>query len=431
MPDKKTKPIGRTMRRELSLYILSLAAGSAFAFIITLISFFEDGMTDAVEGFILMETRAFEARYREDPSTPLPTGTSLRVFYDDLQKAPPIYRQIIKQDELENEEFVEYDWSPHGEEEWKDSRYLIVYQHTLPDQRILYAVVDYQANLLTKEEQQEFDDQLNKVFLFGGVYLLLMLLAIWLYNKRINRYTQALALWADSLVLSNLQQTRPNFHFRELNSIAEQLLSAFERISGLMNREHQFLRHASHELRTPIAIIRANMELLQKIGIPTELHRPIERVSRANQSMQQLTETLLWLSRENETAPTLKQIRPDILLDELSEELDYLLQDKEVNVTRNYVSGLTEQALPHTPLRIVLSNLLRNAYQYTDQGEIELSVDQYRIIITNRSHVTHTDHDNSFGLGLILVQKICDRLGWKLELKWIDQGMSVELLIPQ
>ncbi|WP_293268804.1 HAMP domain-containing sensor histidine kinase [Neptunomonas sp.] len=419
------------MRRELSLYILSLALISSFAFIVALLFFFEKGITDTAQTFILMETRVFEARYREDPNTPLPTGTSLRFFYDDFEKAPGLYQRLIDQDELEIEEFIEFEWSPHGLEEWEDSRYLVVYQHTLPDKRTLFVVADYQANLFSKEEQQEFDDIIYNILLFGGTYLLVMLIAIWLYNKRINRYTQALALWADSLLLSDLQKPRPNFHFRELNRIAEQLLSAFERIAGLIDREHQFLRHASHELRTPIAIIRANMELLQKIGVPAELAKPIKRANRANQSMQQLTETLLWLSRENETAPSLKQIRPDILLDELSEELDYLLQDKEVNVTRNYFSGLTEQALPHTPLRIVLSNLLRNAYQYTDQGEIELSVDQYRIIITNRSHVTHTDHDNSFGLGLILVQKICDRLDWTLKLKWVDQGVSVTLLIPE
>jgi signal transduction histidine kinase len=430
MSEKKRKKTGRTMQRELSLYVLALALASSLAFITALLFFFEKGLTDNAQAVIRMETRFFEANYRDDPTTPLPTSSTLRFFYDDLQQAPELYKELINMDELQYEKFSEFEWNPNGLNEWQDSRYLVVYLHRLGDQRTLYVIADYQANLLTQEELQEFDNVYYKMLLFAGVYLLLMLLAVWLYNKRINHYTQALSFWADSLTLSNLNKTRPDFRYRELNSIAEQLLSAFQRIAGLMDREHQFLRHASHELRTPIAIIRANMELLQKIGIPIPLERPIERVSRANHNMQQLTETLLWLSRENEEAPSLKKLRPDLLLDELCDELSYLLQDKEVNVTRHYLNELTELPLPHTPLRIVLSNLLRNAYQYTDQGEIELSVDQCRIVITNRSYAKNTDHDNSFGLGLILVQKICDRLGWKLELKWIDQGMSVELLIP-
>ncbi|MCV6609332.1 MAG: HAMP domain-containing histidine kinase [Amphritea sp.] len=430
MKPRNSKRQRRTMRQELALYVSGLALITAIAFIVALEAFFIRGLDEAVGTSLLMEARTYDAKYQKDPTTPPSNSSWIRSFFDDFSTAPALYQELIRQDELKPGEFAEYAWEPFGEHEWQDSRYLIVYRHILPDNRDLFLVADYQANLLTAEEKSAFDRTLDLTLYFGGSYLLLMLLTIWLYNRRINHYTQKLANWAESLTLERIRLPDPDFRFDELNSIAEQLLAAFERIAGLLEREHQFLRHASHELRTPITIIRANMELLQRVGVPTQLARPVERVDRANQSMQQLTETLLWLSRENDTLPSVTAVQPARLLDEISEELEYLLQNKEVELLRIYSEPVTAQQLPLTPLRIVLANLLRNAYQYTEQGKISLTVTNDSIVISNQSEYATGDSDSSFGLGLMLVQKICDRLGWQLSLEWLSYGVKAELILP-
>lgn len=419
------------MRRELALYVSGLALMTALAFAFALELFFIKGLDEAVGGALLMEARSFEAKYRQNPETPLSNSSSIRSFLDNLDNAPEFYRQLIDPDTLQPEQFSEYHWEPYGEENWQDSRYLIVYLHLLPDQRRLFVISDYQSNLLTKEEQADLDQTWQLKFYLAGGYLLIMLLAIWLYNRRINHYTQKLADWAYSLSLENIQQSVPNFHFHELNSIAEQLRSAFDRIARLLEREHQFLRHASHELRTPIAIIRTNLELLQRVGIPTMFERPMERINRASQNMQQLTGTLLWLSRENDTPPSISSVDPVRLLDDISEELAYLLQGKEVQLQRDYPEARSVQTLPLVPLRIVLANLLRNAYQFTERGTITLTVTNQSIVIRNKSEYLAEDSDSSFGLGLMLVQKICDRLGWQLSLEWLNHGVKAELQFPE
>jgi len=268
------------------------------------------------------------------------------------------------------------------------------------------------------------------VFIFTALYILLMLLAVWFHNRRISRHTSQLANWAESLGLERCEP--PNFRYSEMQRIAEQLSSAFQRIARLLDREHQFLRHASHELRTPIAITRANMELLNKVGVPQPIATPIERIARANQSMQQLTETLLWLSRESEAPPSLRSVNLCQLLDCVSEELQYLLQTKTVTVKRDYAQALEDSVLAETPLRIVLSNLVRNAYQYTAEGEVLFTITQQRLIIENIDTTDGeqpADQDHSFGLGLMLANKICERLGWQLLLEPNGQGMRAELLL--
>ncbi|MGY0217605.1 sensor histidine kinase [Endozoicomonadaceae bacterium StTr2] len=428
----------RTMRRELAIYIAVLSLATAVAFTQLLMTYFERGLENAAEFIMLMEVRTFDRNYRHNPDTPLPSAHTLQFFLDDPSTASALLQKAIPFAELEPGEFLDVEWDEYADEEesdnwqdWKGYHFLTAYLHILPDGKKLYAISDLEPMLLTREEQRTFDVLYYRVFVFGGLYLLLMLLLIVFYNFRVNRHTRQLAVWADGLSLDSIEKSHPDFHYAELNGIADQLIEAFKRIASLLEREHQFLRHASHELRTPIAVIRANMELLERMPVPSVLERPINRVRRANHGMLQLTETLLWLSRENATAPMLREVRIDSLLDEISEDLLYLLQDKQIELKRDYEEDIAAQQLPETPLRIVLANLLRNAFQYTQEGDVMLKASNQHLVIQNRDLGEDSiNSDESFGLGLMLVHQICKRLNWDLTLQPLGNGIRAELVLP-
>ena len=419
------------MRRELSNYILGLSVLTAIVFTVILFSYFERGLDSAARTTMLMEARAFEKRYLQDPSISPSSSNTTRVFLDNWQNAPELYQKLIPFEELEPGDFSEAEWSPHGPEQWQDLRYLIIYWHKLHDGRDLFVVTDFEANLLTAEEQQAFDQDFEKIPLYASVYLVAMLFVVWVYNRRINRYSQQLAGWAEALTLDNLNAPRPDFRYTEFNRIAEQLQDAFSRIASLMEREHNFLRHASHELRTPIAVIRTNVELLEKLEVSTGLARPFDRIRRANQTMLQLTETLLWLSRENDTPPQQTTIDPAEMLEQLTAELSYLLEGKNINLLRHFPAEPQQIELATVPFQIVVGNLLRNAFQYTGEGTITLTVDYRLLVIENRETGNHHHNsDDSFGLGLMLVKKICDKLNWALKLEFQEGGVRAELMLP-
>ena len=90
----------RSMQRELSRSILGLSLMTAFAFIIALVSYFEEGMEDAAQGAMLIELRAYEARYKQNPDTPLPNSYTTRFFLDNWEQAPELYKKIIPFDLL-------------------------------------------------------------------------------------------------------------------------------------------------------------------------------------------------------------------------------------------------------------------------------------------------------------------------------------------
>ena len=422
------KNCDRSMRRELSIYILGLAVISTAVFTHSLISYFDRGLHDATRFAMLVQIRAYETEYLKDPATPLPNTYTNNFFFDDWNDASDAYKKMIPFGELRPHEFTKIKWIPDGKDDLTEAHFIVVYWHILPDGRNLYMTSDFPMHLFTYEETSLIDETYSRVIYLGGGYLLLMVLGVWLYNRRISRHSEQLAAWADSLSLDNVSQPRPDFRYLEQNRVADTLQRAFERISSLIRNEQQFLRHASHELRTPIAVIRSNMEFLDRVGVPPAIDRPICRIRRANHGMQQLTETLLWLSRDNETAPALHRLSPSRLVDEVCEDLSYLLQDKGVEVSRLYQENLPEQLLPETPLRIVVGNLVRNAFQYTYEGTVRIYVNHCRIVIENHDPgEVGQDSDKSFGLGLMLVTKVCKRLNWPLTIKPSGDGMLVEL----
>lgn len=136
--------------------------------------------------------------------------------------------------------------------------------------------------------------------------------------------------------------------------------------------------------------------------------------------MNRLSSSLLWLARESEHLPESRDIMLDEFCSEAIAEHRYLLRNRPVEVLMQapHQSIKIEADL----LAIVLANLVRNAYQHSSDGEIQLtaSVDGLRI----SNPVVELDKDDrsenrslepSFGLGLELVKRICRKLGWSFQ----------------
>lgn len=422
----------RSMRSELSIYVLFLSLFSAFGFLVALDNYFISGLDMASRATMQMEVRSYDKKYQKDPNTPLINTHHMKFYPDNLDDVPNLYKQLFSEKDIQKEQFYEFEWSPNGTDEWEDSRYIIVYKHTLYDGRTIYVITDFEANLLTKEEQDHFDAYFERIFYFIGGFLMVVLSVVWFYNRRINRFTALLADWAEKINIDNYALERPDFRYSELNTIADQLKASYAKSAAVIEREHQFLRHSSHELRTPIAVIRSNIEFLEKVGVTHNLCQPVERINRASHTMLQLTQTLLWLSRESEVEPESTTVNVPELAGNLIDELSYLLQGKDVSLETAYLDQNLCHQIPLTPFRIVLSNLLRNAFQYTHTGWIKVHISEHTVSIENSEpDEEKLDNDNSFGLGLILVRKICERLNWEIEVQFKQCGVLAKLKIPQ
>lgn len=248
--------------------------------------------------------------------------------------------------------------------------------------------------------------------IMGGVIMLLL--------RRVSRPVAALGQWARSLNPGNLSEPPPDFSYPELNELAELMRNSLSSVQESLDREHNFLRHASHELRTPIAVIRNNIELLHKIKENrhveknNRLEKVVDRIDRAGMNMQYLTETLLWLSRTEMEALPGTEFELDRVLAELVEEMQYLLDRKDVDLTIE--TSTCSVCLPEFPVRIVLGNLIRNAFQHTWEGTITIRQQGNSVAILNPQTPADNDQQNlGFGLGLQLTDQLTRKLGWHYE----------------
>ena len=196
--------------------------------------------------------------------------------------------------------------------------------------------------------------------------------------------------------------------------LATKLRDTFSRIGQVLEAEELFLKFASHELRTPIAVISSNLDLIERLdrnnqGLELEARR---RIKRSVTSMLQLTETLLWLSRENDKAPENEKIRLDQLIDLIITENNYLLENKPINVSVCHDKSII--SAPKALCKIALSNLVRNAFEHSLPGNIEITIHNKSVCILNPTGEQDSEEITvqGFGLGLLLVEKITTKFGW-------------------
>ncbi|AWI80646.1 sensor histidine kinase [Parazoarcus communis] len=266
------------------------------------------------------------------------------------------------------------------------------------------------------------------IFAIALVAISLFSLVPVLLLKKVATPIERLTTWAKDLGREALDKPAPKFHYSELDSLAQLVLSSLRSVQESVEREKLFLGYASHELRTPIAVTRANSELLRKMidkGISsTRQLEVLGRIERAGLTMTDLTETLLWLNRHSEKSLPTSPVELDGLIEKLVEELSYLLSGKTVDVAIRCEP--TVLALPEALCRIVISNLIRNAFQYTWSGRVDISLTGKKLEILNINEADEERNDElGFGLGLELTERLVDRQGWGYSNKETGAGRHV------
>ncbi|WP_292362982.1 sensor histidine kinase, partial [Methylophaga sp. UBA1464] len=277
-------------------------------------------------------------------------------------------------------------------------------------------------------------DSMRLLLGVSALIALTLMLITWLLMRSISTPVSRLNAWTQSLTPENLSQPAPDFLYPELNQMAKLIQNSLSSVQRSLDREHRFLRYTSHELRTPISVIRNNIELQYKVlqqnsSTLNPMQRDIaDRIDRASITMQHLTETLLWLSREdNEKLPE-SVVEIDKLLLEITQEMRYLLRNKTVELiveTHPYQCSLSAVAA-----RIVLGNLIRNAFQHTWEGQVIISQQGPRISIVNRQFDADMDvapTELGFGLGLQLTAQLTEKLGWYYQNIANENGHNVML----
>ena len=155
----------------------------------------------------------------------------------------------------------------------------------------------------------------------------------------------------------------------ELKDLALTFNEMLDRLELFMNQQKQFVSDASHELRTPIAIIQGYTEMLERWGKddPAILEESINSLSQETASMKDLLEKLLFLSRSDKKTLKVEKEAFDLsaLCYEVVKETGFI--DDEHTIIPKITDNITlsgDRGLIKELLRILVDNALK----YTPEG---------------------------------------------------------------
>ncbi|MFS1490206.1 sensor histidine kinase [Vibrio splendidus] len=206
-----------------------------------------------------------------------------------------------------------------------------------------------------------------------------------------------------------------NFHVPthtvdELQMLTSHLNSYSKMKDRLAKQEMMFAKYASHELKTPIAIVLGAAELqAMKPNDPAFQAKQRERILGAANGMSSTVEVLLSIvKQENSSTEKTFTVIDDASID-LSKYHSMLASGVELvlNIEPN-----TTLNMPLPLVNMVLKNYIENAIRFTTQGEITVTINSNMISVSDTGTGLNDDTKTEHGLGLIIVKRIGDSYGW-------------------
>jgi signal transduction histidine kinase len=234
---------------------------------------------------------------------------------------------------------------------------------------------------------------------------------------------------------------------RTLNRMLERLDSSYQHAS-------RFSADAAHELRTPLAIMRGELELLTTQNLPDELLTAVENILGETARLGQIVDSLIAMAQMDSVAGkrTHRAIDLRSLAVETIDQMRLLADEKNISIV-SPVGTSAIAAGDRDRLKQVLVNLLDNAIKYTPPGgRITVSVEGVGdsvILIVNdtgigiapenlphifdRFYRVATDRGEvGAGLGLAIVRSICTAHGGSVAAdSRPDYGSSFRVTLPQ
>lgn len=252
---------------------------------------------------------------------------------------------------------------------------------------------------------------------------------VWRMLKPVN----SIARTAHEIEEKNLSRRIEVQNQDELGRLAITLNQTFDRMENAYQLERQFTSDASHELRTPISIIRSEASLaLKKDRNPEEYRKSLVSISQEAAYMTSIVNKLLFLSRidngQDKLNPTSVNLS-ELLLDLVS-NVEALCEEKSLRFTSDIPVNI-RVAGDQVKLKELFLNLLDNAIKFTPSGgRVILSLAKYQnqSVVTvsdtgigidsdNLPHIferfyrvnkTSTMENNGSGLGLAICKHIVD-----------------------
>ena len=290
-----------------------------------------------------------------------------------------------------------------------------------------------------------FREKQASLILYLAVFVVMMTLlsgglALWLAERVIEPVKELARRVRDVRLDSHAGRLSEDFSHDEVGELAQTFEQTLNRLADFIDRERAFTADVSHELRTPIAVIRGAAEvLLADATRPEKDRQRLQRIERGAADMADLSTALLAMARERDDERR-EPVDLAALIEESIEKHQHLLGKRPVDISLEILAR-PRIAADANLLAIVIANLLRNSFAYTERGSVRIRLSEQTLSIADTGlgipraaldqvfqRLYKGAHSAGAGIGLSLVRKICDRYGWTIALDSEEgQGTRAEL----
>ena len=416
--------------RKLALLLFLLMAVWGVLFYYAIIDEVVDETDDTLENYgeILMESAL------HDPSI-LETEGSLMSFY----KFTP-----ISEEEGRHYRQVFYDATVYIELEDEDEPVRVMCTaFRMPDGQ--YYELKLMISILERDDMVE-----AMLWYLGALFLLFLIctsIGIQLVLKGVFRPLHRLLDWLHCIQPGKEVPPLDNpTKIREFRQLSDAALDMGNHSYKAYEEQKQFIENASHELQTPLAIVRGKVELLaESEGMTEQQMEQLDEIYATLGRAVKLNKSLLLLSRiENGQYTEMEDVSVDEILDELLPDLMDIYEHKQVRLIRKREEQPFIIRCNHSLAQILVSNLVKNSLLHNrEEGELQVLTTPTSLVIKNTGDVPLDGEKlfrrfyhgmdgkkDSTGLGLAIARSIALSSSLKLTYEWQD-GMHTFRLVKE
>lgn len=233
----------------------------------------------------------------------------------------------------------------------------------------------------------------------------------------------------------------------ELQRLAETLNLMLDRVHDALDRERRLVDEASHELRTPIGVLQAEVDLaLKESRSREELEAALRSIAQETERLRRLTQDLLVLARADRGRLPVHRTEVDVsgLLNDVADQ--FIERARREGVDIGVVAPDVHAHVDGDRVRQAVSNLVANALQHTGRGatievRAERDGERLRIAVVDRGRgfapevldrafepFARSDGDrdgDGAGLGLAIVRAVAEAHGGSATARNLEEGGAV------
>jgi signal transduction histidine kinase len=254
------------------------------------------------------------------------------------------------------------------------------------------------------------------IWVLVGIIAISSLIAIWLGYAVSSTILDPIVRLASSLKAHSAFDGKlpDNIAFSardEVSFLANRISEYKKEIHESLSREREFTGYVSHELVTPLTVVKTNATMiLEDTDLPDAHGKRLRRILRATSDMMELVDAFLMIARERADSvrefSNARTVVNDVIQNMVREsDLGRIRLVEERNPTQWY-------PIAHRGLAIVIRNLVVNALVYTE-GLVTVKLDRSSLSVIDSG--TQGEYSSATvrrrGLGMHIVRRICENYG--------------------